>query len=118
MTPFANPRTAAEEAFNRSHKKTRVVVEQCFGVLKSRFRCLHKSGGSLQYTPVKCAHITIVCFLLHNRCIDRKIPLIGEDDDFNILLEEEIDIVEEGDFERRDGRDTRDEIVNNVFAQA
>ena len=55
---------------------------------------------------------------LFSFCIDRKITLIGEDDDFNILLGEEIDIVEEGDFERRDGRDTRDEIVNNVFAQA
>ena len=54
--------------------KTRVVVEQLFGILKSRFRCLHKSGGALQYAPEKVAKIAAACMLLHNRCRLRNIP--------------------------------------------
>ena len=75
MTPVANPATPAEELYNERQTGTRVIVEQCFGVLKSRFRCLHSSGGSLQYTPIKCAKITIACLLLHNICVKRRIPL-------------------------------------------
>ncbi|XP_018025936.1 putative nuclease HARBI1, partial [Hyalella azteca] len=47
MTPFANPVLRGEEEFNRCHTRTRVIIEQTFGVLKSRFRCLHRSGGNL-----------------------------------------------------------------------
>lgn len=38
ITPVANPKTAAEERYSRAHIRTRFVVEQTFGVLKSRFR--------------------------------------------------------------------------------
>ncbi|XP_050706651.1 putative nuclease HARBI1 [Eriocheir sinensis] len=38
ITPVANPMTAAEERYSRAHIRTRFVVEQTFGVLKSRFR--------------------------------------------------------------------------------
>lgn len=79
MTPLANPTTPGEESYNRRHTGTRVIVEQCFGVLKSRFRCLHKSGGALQYLPVKCAKITIACLLLHNYCVQLRIPVPAED---------------------------------------
>ena len=84
MTPVSRPITAGEHEYNNSHTKTRVVVEQTFGTLKSRFRCLHESGGSLQYHPEKCAHIAIACMKLHNICIQRRIPLnqpIVDDDD-------------------------------------
>ncbi|KAK3873455.1 hypothetical protein Pcinc_021532 [Petrolisthes cinctipes] len=75
LTPFANPMTRGEESFNRSHTRTRVLIEQTFGLLKSRFRCLHQSGGSLQYEPRKCGKIITACILLHNRCVRRRIPL-------------------------------------------
>ncbi|KAG7174270.1 nuclease HARBI1-like 3, partial [Homarus americanus] len=48
-----NPLTLAEVRYKRSHTKKSVVVEQTFEILKSRFRCLHRSGGSLQYYPDK-----------------------------------------------------------------
>lgn len=66
-----------------------MVVEHTFGVLKSRFRCLHKSGGALQYTPSKCAKITLACMLLHNRCIRRNIALPEEEPE---LEEEEVPV--------------------------
>ncbi|ROT83096.1 putative nuclease HARBI1, partial [Penaeus vannamei] len=83
MTPLAETRTAAEVRYNSSHARTRAVIEQTFGVLKSRFRCLHKSGGALQYTPEKCAKIVACCMLLHNICVKRGIPFqdILENDD-------------------------------------
>lgn len=75
MTPVENPETPAEELYNERHHGTRIVVEQCFVALKARFRCLHKSGGALQYSPLKCAKITIACLLLHNYCVKLKIPV-------------------------------------------
>ncbi|XP_064120441.1 putative nuclease HARBI1 [Macrobrachium nipponense] len=74
LTPYPHPTTWGQERYNRSHKKTRTIMEQTFGVLKSRFRCLHNSGGSLQYKPKKCAKIAAACMLLHNRCVQQRIP--------------------------------------------
>ncbi|KAJ1203479.1 hypothetical protein NDU88_007264 [Pleurodeles waltl] len=51
MTPFGNPSTAAECAYNEAHRRTRSIVEWTFGILKSRFRCLDNTGGSLLYSP-------------------------------------------------------------------
>ena len=38
------------------------------------FRCLHKSGGALTYTPAKCVRIIECCCRLHNKAIDEKVP--------------------------------------------
>lgn len=75
LTPFTQPTTQPEERYNRSHKRTRTIIEQTFGILKSRFRCLHKSGGSLQYNPEKCGKIIMACMYLHNMCVKRRLPL-------------------------------------------
>lgn len=50
LTPVLNPTTRPEERYNASHIRTRNTVERSFGVLKSRFRCLDTSGGSLLFT--------------------------------------------------------------------
>lgn len=34
------------------------------------YRCLHKTGGCLQFSPEKCAKVFVVCAKLHNLCID------------------------------------------------
>ncbi|KAJ1192309.1 hypothetical protein NDU88_001620 [Pleurodeles waltl] len=51
MTPFGNPSTAAERAYNEARRRTRSIVERTFDILKSRFRCLNITGGSLLYSP-------------------------------------------------------------------
>ncbi|KAK4318818.1 hypothetical protein Pmani_010241 [Petrolisthes manimaculis] len=79
MTPIMQPGNRNQVNYNNSHKRTRVIVEQTFGLWKSRFRCLHKSGGNLCYTPQKCGKIVSATMLLHNYCVRRRIPLIGED---------------------------------------
>lgn len=84
LTPLSNPATPEEQRYNQSHTRSRVVVEQTFGILKARFKCLHKSGGALQYEPAKCAKIAVASMLLRNYCINRRIPLaepVDNDDD-------------------------------------
>lgn len=114
MTPVTNPATPAEMAYNRAHIRTRVVVEQAFGVLKSRFRCLHKSGGSLQYSPTKCANITIACFLLHNYCVKRRVPVPVDDDEEGPLDQDDDQAHVQAGVGGR-GRDVRNDLINNWF---
>lgn len=75
LTPYTTPATDAEIKFNTSHMKTRNVIERSFGVLKSRFRCLDKSGGTLLYTAEKTCKIIVAVAVLHNMCIDKKVPM-------------------------------------------
>ena len=79
LTPVLNPNTESEQNYNRAHKKTRAVVERAFGLWKSRFRCLHKSGGHLMYTPDKCSRIITATAVLHNICIARNVPYPEEE---------------------------------------
>lgn len=116
LTPFGNPTTPAEERYNRSHKRTRVIIEQTFGLLKSRFRCLHESGGTLQYLPHKCCKIVVACILLHNYCVQRRIVnpemLDLEDDDADDPPE-----AEHPQHRNALGVATRRELVDNVFTR-
>ncbi|CAN8032596.1 unnamed protein product, partial [Ixodes persulcatus] len=69
MTPIRAPKDEPEEEYNEALTKTRQVIERMFGLLKSRFRCLDKSGGVLQYKPQICCRITVACVVLHNYCM-------------------------------------------------
>ena len=44
-------------------------------MLKMRYRCLHKTGGVLNYKPEKCVRIIEACLKLHNKAIKERIPL-------------------------------------------
>ncbi|KAL1488994.1 hypothetical protein ABEB36_014773 [Hypothenemus hampei] len=63
FTPVLNPRTRAEENYNRAHKGTRNIIERCFGVWKGRFLCLREGLTTNLQTSV-----TIICAtaVLHN----------------------------------------------------
>lgn len=58
---------------------TRVVIENTFGRLKNRWRCLHRDR-TLHYRPEKCARIILACCVLHNIAIKFNVP-DPEDDD-------------------------------------
>ncbi|XP_053407668.1 putative nuclease HARBI1 isoform X1 [Mercenaria mercenaria] len=68
MTPYHAPQTHAQERFNESLCKTRVVVEQSFGVMKRRFPCL---SYGLRVSPPRACKITVSCVILHNIGIQR-----------------------------------------------
>ncbi|XP_053407669.1 putative nuclease HARBI1 isoform X2 [Mercenaria mercenaria] len=57
-----------QERFNESLCKTRVVVEQSFGVMKRRFPCL---SYGLRVSPPRACKITVSCVILHNIGIQR-----------------------------------------------
>ncbi|KAJ1123431.1 hypothetical protein NDU88_001900 [Pleurodeles waltl] len=76
MTPFGNPSTAAERAYNEAHRRTRSIVERTFGILKLRFRCLDITGGSLLYSPEMVCKIILTFAILQNICVRRNIPLL------------------------------------------
>ena len=44
------------------------------------FRCLHKTGGCLPFTPAKCASICVACCKLHNFCMDSGQDVSDDDD--------------------------------------
>ncbi|XP_061188005.1 putative nuclease HARBI1 [Saccostrea echinata] len=78
MTPIRKPSGGQEERYNSAHCRTRNVIERAFGVLKARFRCLHKTGGCLPYKPDKCTKIIECAIRLHNLAINEKVPLMVE----------------------------------------
>jgi len=41
--------------------------------MKSRFRCLDKSGGTLLYTAEKACQLVTATAVLHNYCVNRNI---------------------------------------------
>lgn len=49
--PVVNPHNTAEEQYSKAHKHSMSVVEQTFGMLKTRVRCPDRFGGSLLFSP-------------------------------------------------------------------
>ncbi|XP_063774703.1 clathrin heavy chain linker domain-containing protein 1 isoform X2 [Pseudophryne corroboree] len=66
MTPLHNPQGPSQHQYYDAHIATRSVVERTFGVLKSHFRCLDWSSGTLLYQPPKVVMIVQTCCILHN----------------------------------------------------
>ncbi|KFM62282.1 putative nuclease HARBI1, partial [Stegodyphus mimosarum] len=69
MTPFSNPSLPREYIYNEKHRKARGAVERCFSVIKSRFRALHDTGGTLLYSPNKVCKMVVAPAVLHNICL-------------------------------------------------
>ncbi|XP_052889214.1 putative nuclease HARBI1 [Anopheles moucheti] len=74
IKPHRNATPNSPEAnFNQRLSKARTVIENTFGVLKGKFRCI-LGERLLRYAPSKCARIINVCCALHNLCIIYNIP--------------------------------------------
>lgn len=77
ILPEPAPETA-EFRFNRKIWQIRVQIEQCFGLLKNRFRCLLKDRV-LHYAPETATKLINICVILHNLCIHNNVPLLLEE---------------------------------------
>ena len=69
MKPYPETRviTPSQRNFNKALSRARVVIEQAFGMLKGRCRCLLVK---LEESIDKIPFTIIACSILHNICID------------------------------------------------
>lgn len=66
MTPYLEVhQDSAQASYNSKHMAARLGIENTFGRLKNRWRCLCKDRV-LHYKPEKCAQIIQACCVLHN----------------------------------------------------
>jgi len=84
LTPVLRPQSDAELRYNNAHKRTRVIVEQLFGIWKRRFPCLYYGLRTKLSTSVAIICSTAV---LHNICILHKLDEIVEEDVHNDVFE-------------------------------
>ena len=75
-----------QKKFNKNLSSARVSVEQAFGLLKARWRCLLKRlDNEMENVP----NVIIACCVLHNICQMRCEAYIDDDDVLSSLLREE-----------------------------
>ncbi|CAB4412869.1 unnamed protein product [Rhizophagus irregularis] len=65
---------------NTKHSQTRISVEQAFGKLKSRFRCLINPIATSLETAILI--VTTSC-ILHNICEEREEDMLDDDEYFD-----------------------------------
>ncbi|XP_069469221.1 putative nuclease HARBI1 [Ambystoma mexicanum] len=116
LTPVRNLQNRYGEDYNCAHTRTCVVIEQTFGLLKARFRCLSKSGGALLYGHEKVAKIIMACPMLH-MCFRRNVSLPpdieqqppGEDED------DEDGVAHHPGGDAQEGRAVRQSVIGQYF---
>ena len=70
MTLITSPATPEQRRYNRAFLKVRQTMECTFGIWKSSWRSMDKTGGTLCYSPEKLCRIIIATIVLHNLYID------------------------------------------------
>lgn len=74
MTPVLNAAPGSrEELYTSRHVQARNCIERCYGLLKSRWRCLLKDRV-LHYHPYVASKITLACCVLHNMAVKARLP--------------------------------------------
>ncbi|XP_067833268.1 putative nuclease HARBI1 [Heptranchias perlo] len=101
MTPVRNPTNETQACYNESHMPTRCVIEQAIGVLKMCFRCLDRSGGTLQYSPARVSRMIVVCSALHNIAQQQGLEVENDQGAYQSSSDDET-IEEEGEEEEED----------------
>ena len=71
MTQILKPKNAGEVRYNTAHRRTRCVIERCFGLLKRRFPCLHWDCAPLWRIPSSLLWLLQCCIILP-LCIESK----------------------------------------------
>ena len=126
MTPVINEQpNSPEDRYNVVHRRIRSLIERTNGLLKMRFRCLLKHRV-LHYKPDMASRIINSCVILHNMCIEEKVPLPQDVEvdyyDFGMNV---TDNEHENLNERRNcvnpeltaGRRLQERLIRNLFAE-
>ena len=85
MTPIPSPITPGQIMYNRAFVKVRKTIECTFGIWKSSWKSVDKTGGTLCYTPERVCKIILA--LCYNMCINHDLST-----DINIDEEHTLDI--------------------------
>lgn len=110
LTPFANPTTRGEEAYNTAHVATRNVIERCFGILKRRFPCLTYSLRNKLETTVA---IIVACCVLHNLALELNDDMF--DGELPVENFEEIEVNIQPENARHINNAVRNAVVRAIF---
>ncbi|KAM3966291.1 putative nuclease HARBI1 [Aphomia sociella] len=117
MTPIPDAVEGSPEAkYTSIHGRTKVTIENTFGRLKNRWRCLCKDR-TLHYKPEKCAKIILACSALHNLALQYGVPdpdddtIIGQGEDFSRL---EVVTESDGRDDLLRGRALRSQLVDRL----
>ncbi|XP_021357845.1 putative nuclease HARBI1 [Mizuhopecten yessoensis] len=107
MTPYNNALSQQQQNFNNALCRTRVTIEQTYGILKRRFSCLHTG---LRVSPNRAAQVIIACVVLHNIGIEQG----------DIIDHDNQNLGDEGNFDInycgvQDGAGVRDHICRTFF---
>ena len=89
LTPILSPATPGQRRYNRAFLNARKNIECAFGVWKSRWRSMDKTGGTLCYSPERVCRLAVATMVLHNICIDHGLnwetaDILPEEDDTTI----------------------------------
>ncbi|XP_056015330.1 putative nuclease HARBI1 [Ostrea edulis] len=111
MTPYNNTNDVRhKERFNSALCRTRVVIEQTYGILKRRFPCL---AVGLLTKPDRACQYVVACVVLHNIGILRQDIVTISADDLLIAGPD----VQEIDHANNNGFTYRDIIARQCFNQ-
>ncbi|XP_063239317.1 putative nuclease HARBI1 [Bacillus rossius redtenbacheri] len=117
MTPFmqdVDP-LSPQGRYNQCLRTARSIIEQCNGLLKSRWRCLLKHRV-LHYKPDQASRIVNACTVLHNMCLQGNVQLPDEllvhPQDLGMDAMNEVGVVNQN---FRAGQLIRQRIIDNYF---
>ncbi|XP_061191662.1 putative nuclease HARBI1 [Saccostrea echinata] len=108
MTPYMAEDAPGNRRFNTAHCRTRVIIEQTFGILKKRFYALH---CGLRTKPERACRIVTACTILHNIGIERR-DILQDADVMNDVCAMADDLQVQDDAV---GRTVRDHIRDTYF---
>ncbi|XP_036329886.1 protein ALP1-like [Rhagoletis pomonella] len=86
IKPYTGSLNAAEESFNCHLSSARIVVENAFGRLKGRWRCLTKR---IDVNPTFVPQVVLACAILHNFVEQQKESYLEIGNDVAICRNEE-----------------------------
>nr|CAI5839301.1 unnamed protein product [Callosobruchus analis] len=114
MTPYRNPKTREEIAFNILFTKGRVIIERCIGQLNGRFPILQYV---VRVKLDRVVSVIISCAVLHNisMYLNHPVPVNVQEDDINDEEEEEYNSENEDENDGRRGLQRREETKNLIY---
>ncbi|XP_071579075.1 putative nuclease HARBI1 [Temnothorax nylanderi] len=110
MTPYREYRdlTEKQQEFNYRFCRTRVKIENAFGLLKQRWRQLIRTD---MWRVLKTSKFIILCCVMHNLCIERN-DFLNELE--NVARNDQENFVNHDDNARL-GQLKRDELASNLY---